>query len=318
MNPLQIQPFGMMTQQAPMGMMQQQAALPATLAPLTAQLLKDRKNAIRMVMKSVMVEGTHFGKVTSGANAKPSLWKAGAECLCTTFHLAPLCESRVVGDDLDAEWSYKFERYNQETREKFIDEGTCFGFFEVESICTMLGPNGNILARASARCSNRESKYRTQAMPETRNTVQKMSEKRAFVAATLMSTGASDIFTQDLEDLDLSGSGSPAAGNGGGAAIVSALSLKQKESAEKGGLAAGVHPQVVAYAVAHVSKAEVKEFMDTIFLKTPDRVEKIKAAFEPYAAVLRAKIQAEKDKAAAAATAAEAKPAETIDPKDVV
>lgn len=37
-------------------------------------------------------------------------------------------------------------------------------------------------------------------LPDQWNTVLKMAEKRALIAATLMATGASDVFTQDVED----------------------------------------------------------------------------------------------------------------------
>jgi len=77
---------------------------------------------------------------------------------------------------------------------------TCVGFFEVEATCTIQGPVGEILSRCSARCNNREAKYRSLSLFDIRNTVQKMAEKRAFVSAVLMATGASDIFTQDIED----------------------------------------------------------------------------------------------------------------------
>lgn len=39
------------------------------------------------------------------------------------------------------------------------------------------------------------------------NTVQKMAQKRAFVAVTLIGVNASEFFTQDIEDLDLIGNG---------------------------------------------------------------------------------------------------------------
>jgi hypothetical protein len=39
------------------------------------------------------------------------------------------------------------------------------------------------------------------------NTVQKMAQKRAFVAVTLIGVNASEFFTQDIEDLDMIGNG---------------------------------------------------------------------------------------------------------------
>jgi hypothetical protein len=141
-----------------------------------------------------MKEGTHYGTIPG--TPKPSLWKAGAEVLCMTFRLAPLLESRVTVDDPEAEWSYTSFK-----RDGSVVNGTCVGFFEVEASCTMQGPQSEVLSRCSARCNNREAKFRSLSMFEIRNTIQKMAEKRAFVSAVLMATGASDIFTQDLEDL---------------------------------------------------------------------------------------------------------------------
>jgi len=141
----------------------------------------------------VMKEGTHYGTIPG--TPKPSLWKAGAEVLCMTFRLAPLLDSRVTVDDPVGEWAYTGSR-----RDGTIVTGTCVGFFEVEATCTIQGPGSEILSRCSARCNNRENKYRSLSLFDIRNTVQKMAEKRAFVSAVLMATGASDIFTQDIED----------------------------------------------------------------------------------------------------------------------
>jgi hypothetical protein len=145
-------------------------------------------------MRGVMKEGTHYGTIPG--TPKPTLWKAGAEVLCMTFRLAPILDSHVVVDDLDSEWPYTATK-----RDGSIIQGTCIGFFEVEATCTIHGLQGEVLSRCSARCNNREAKYRALSPFEIRNTILKMAEKRAFVSAVLMATAASDIFTQDLEDL---------------------------------------------------------------------------------------------------------------------
>ena len=168
-------------------------ALPSVLPPFTVQEIRKRVSMVQSVMREVMKENTHFGTIPG--TPKPSLWKPGAEVLCLTFRLAPLLESRVVHDDPEIEWVY-----HQVKRDR-ISEGTTIGYFEVEASCTIQCIDGQVLSRCSARCSNRESKYRGLGLFEVRNTVQKMAEKRAFVSAVLMATGASDIFTQDLEDI---------------------------------------------------------------------------------------------------------------------
>ena len=167
--------------------------VPSAMPPFSVSDIRKRTHAIQEVMKGVMKEGTHFGTIPG--MPKPSLWKAGAEVLCMTFRLAPILESRVTVDDQDGEWAYTGSR-----RDGSIVAGICVGFFEVEASCTIQGLVGEILSRCSARCNNREAKYRSLSLFDIRNTVQKMAEKRAFVSAVLMATGASDIFTQDIED----------------------------------------------------------------------------------------------------------------------
>lgn len=168
-------------------------ALPSVLPPFTVQEIRKRVSMVQAVMREVMKENTHYGTIPG--TPKPSLWKAGAEVLCLVFRLAPLLKSHVAHDDADIEWVY-----HQIKRDR-VSEGTTVGYFEVEACCTIQSIEGQILSRCSARCSNREAKYRMLGLFEVRNTVQKMAEKRAFVSAVLMATGASDIFTQDLEDI---------------------------------------------------------------------------------------------------------------------
>lgn len=168
-------------------------SIPSAMPPFGVADIRKRTHALQEVMKGVMKEGTHYGTIPG--TPKPSLWKAGAEVLCMTFRLAPLLESRVTVDDPEAEWSYRGTK-----RDGSIVTGTCIGYFEVVASCTMQGLSGEVLSRCSARCNNREAKYRSLSLFDIRNTVQKMAEKRAFVSAVLMATGASDIFTQDIED----------------------------------------------------------------------------------------------------------------------
>jgi len=165
----------------------------SAMPPFSVSDIRKRTHAVQEIMRGVMKEGTHYGTIPG--TPKPSLWKAGAEVLCMTFRLAPLLESRVAVDDPEAEWSYTSFK-----RDGNIVTGTCIGYFEVEATCTIAGLNGETFSRCSARCCSREAKYRSLSLFDIRNTVLKMAEKRAFVSAVLMATGASDIFTQDLED----------------------------------------------------------------------------------------------------------------------
>ena len=156
--------------------------------------IRRRTQALQEVMRTIMKDGTHYG--TLPGMPKPALWKPGAEVLCLAFQLAPMLESRVAIDDPEAAWNYQGRR-----RDGVEVAGTCRGYFEVEAVCTIFGATGDALSRCSARCNNREAHYRNLGMFDLRNTILKMAEKRAFVSAVLMAAGASDLFTQDLEDL---------------------------------------------------------------------------------------------------------------------
>jgi hypothetical protein len=175
---------------------------------LTAADVRQHVNLIQQVMQGIMKEGTHFGTIPGCK--QPSLYKAGSEVLLTTFRISvePLVEDLSSGDDI---------RYRVKCKGVHQSTGIIVGF-------------------GVGECSTNEDKYKWrkavcteeyEATPETRrrikwangrngvytitqvrtepadlaNTVLKMAKKRAQIDLTLTSTGASDIFTQDIEDL---------------------------------------------------------------------------------------------------------------------
>lgn len=184
--------------------------------PLTKNEVIAQKRLIQEVMKSVMIgpteknpAGVHYG-IIPGCKL-PSLYKAGSEAILATFRIAV----NPIVEDLS---TYDCYRYRV----------TCQGVL----------PNGEIVGAGVGECSTDEDKYRWrsaivpaeyEATPEDRrrikyskptswnkegitqqvrtnpadlaNTVLKMAKKRAQIDLTLTSTGASDCFSQDLEDL---------------------------------------------------------------------------------------------------------------------
>lgn len=134
-----------------------------------------------------MIEGQHYG-IVPGCGNKPTLLKAGAEKLGFIFKLAP---SFVVTQ----------KDFNETHREYQI-------------LCTLNHiETGKLIAQGVGSASTMESKYRYRKDWQTKtrienpdiadqyNTVLKMAKKRAFVDATITATAASDIFTQDIEDI---------------------------------------------------------------------------------------------------------------------
>jgi hypothetical protein len=171
-------------------------------------VMQERGALIRQVMSNVLEEGKDYGRIPG--TDKPTLFKPGAEKLCLTFALGavqPNVEDLSTPDAVRYRVSVPIE-----------------------------AADGRILAVGIGEASTDEEKYRWkkpvcdeefQATPEhcrrvkwTRggssgayqvkqirtspadlaNTVLKMAHKRAFVAGTLLATGASSVFNQDLED----------------------------------------------------------------------------------------------------------------------
>lgn len=202
--------------------------------PLSVADIKKNINLLHNIMKEVMVEDKHYGKIP-GCGDKPCLLKPGAEKLSLTFRLHPIINN--VGDVLITQLPA--------------------GHINIEVFCHIMTSNGVEVATGIGSCSTMESKYRYRAgekkgtgkpvpkeywnlkkegkikeaqaligghgfspgkingewqiceigekmenpdIADTYNTVLKMAKKRAYVDGILSATCASDIFTQDVED----------------------------------------------------------------------------------------------------------------------
>ena len=192
----------------------------------SVSIVRDQTNEIQALMKSVLKDGTHFGKI-AGCGDKPTLLGAGAEKIALLFG-----------------WS---EQYSIDR----IDLGS--GHREYDITCTLSSrKSGEVIGQGIGLCSTMESKYRYRNVSDyevvdgsipkdyqqrkqyyrkngfgakkengswvwvkfndaqkvenpdiadTYNTVLKMAKKRALVDAVKTCSAASDIFTQDVEDM---------------------------------------------------------------------------------------------------------------------
>lgn len=191
-----------------------------------------RAKAINQVKSELMQESVHY--YTLGGNKKIkhadgteetvpqfSLGKPGAEMLQLAFGFSSEIQSTVSKDDPNARFTMTIgewiERPGSTRKEKVFREVAMTGAYEVTSLCSVYANDGRLLARASGSCNNGESAFRSTPYADAKNPVLKRSEKRAFVAAMLIAAGASDLFTQDLEDLEVTPAGQPshAAKDGG-------------------------------------------------------------------------------------------------------
>jgi len=183
-----------------------------------AQVIAQSQKVIE-VMRSVMKEDVHYGTIPGCP--KPCLYKPGAEKLGLTFRLSPRFE--IIEVDL-GNGHRKYDvvcRLTTIGSERFISEG-------VGSCSTMEGKYRFRSESTGQEVPKEYWKHRDSALlgghefspkkldgqwvivhrvehdnpADYYNTCAKMAAKRAHVAAILLATAASDVFTQDVEDYD--------------------------------------------------------------------------------------------------------------------
>jgi hypothetical protein len=216
--------------------------------------------AIQQVMRSLMKPGVHYGvipgteKTDKDGNdiSKPSLFQPGADKLCLLFRLRPEYETTITATDdfigvtttcrlvhivTGENWgegmgsaNAREERYRRQALAKLCpqckkatvfkskDEGGGWFCWRKKDGCgrTFQGKEAAAIEGQTAQLNNDK-------IWDLHNTILKMANKRARVAAVLSATAASDIFTQDLEDLLDEGDevadvaeGQPTSGGNGG------------------------------------------------------------------------------------------------------
>lgn len=187
----------------------------AIMPVLDLHLAATRRQAVVDFAGRMMKAGTDYGKIP-GTGDKPTLLKPGAEKLASLFGLSPQF------DILEREMDWTGEGHGGEP------------FFYVQYRCTLT--RGELVAgQGVGSCNSWEKKYRyrtvypNKATPEEKehgrletrggrngtyqvyvvknpdpadvvNTIDKMAQKRALVAAVLIAVNASELFTQDIED----------------------------------------------------------------------------------------------------------------------
>jgi hypothetical protein len=135
----------------------------------------DKIHAFQQVIQQAVKPGHDIG-IIPGTN-KPTLLKPGAEKIVMMMGLASRYEIMDKVEDYDK------------------------GFFSYNIRCT-LSRQGMDICEGVGNCNSRESKYVKADPYSIANTILKMAKKRAYVDAALSVASLSDIFTQDLEDME--------------------------------------------------------------------------------------------------------------------
>lgn len=169
---------------------------PPLLQMIDLAALKARHDQIGELMKSILRPGVDYISIDG---ERPCLRKAGAETLCAAFSLAPSLSSITTEDDVVRVVQVWDTEYVGRRKTRVPTDAQIRGRFEALSTCRILCGD-RFLGQASGSCSSLERQYLRQDQYDLRNTIIKMAEKRALVAAVLIVTGASRVFTQDLDD----------------------------------------------------------------------------------------------------------------------
>ena len=199
---------------------------------LSVQQVLGQVALIQQIMHAAMKEGEHYGRIP-GCGDKPTLLKPGAEKLCLTFRLAPTYdveeravdrghrEYRVqcaltsilggtfigqgVGICSTMEGKYRYRQGAAEPTDKPVPRA----YWDVRQedpakAQELIGGKGFTVKKVDGKgwmIAKGGEKVEHDNPADHYNTVLKMAKKRALVDAVLTATAASDIFTQDLEDI---------------------------------------------------------------------------------------------------------------------
>ena len=188
---------------------------------LTVEEAQKQVDLIKLHMARNLVDGKHYGTIP-GCGDKPSLFKPGAEMLFMIFQFSPKFHTEVFAmpndhreyrsrcevfhrptgalvasanascSTMEAKYRYRTENTWKEVPAKYWDSR-----------------DNTLLGGSTFKPKKVKSKwYITQQVEHSNpadyyNTCLKMSEKRSAVATALFGTGASFLFTQDIEDMNI-------------------------------------------------------------------------------------------------------------------
>lgn len=153
-----------------------ESALSVNFTATAVAELSNQRKMLRQFISSQLKAGVDYGIIPG--TKKPTLYKPGAEKLANLFHLG----SRIVNTEREFDRKENFAMFT----------------YTVEVFHL---PTGKVISQCQGSANSQEKKYKTRPAMDVVNTLQKMAQKRAFVGAIIAATGASDFFTQDLEDL---------------------------------------------------------------------------------------------------------------------
>jgi len=196
---------------------------------LTPEELVKRHKQMTELITVALQKDTDYGLIPG--THKPTLLKPGAERISVAFGAYP--KYQIVEEEIDYDrittvtqtrWTNTNEKPSKETAAKLkaagqgrwhktngswawqvptgTEEVKIPGLYRYLIQCSLISrKTGTEIGYGLASCSSLEPKYSSRPH-SSENTILKMAEKRAFVAAVLNTFGLSDRYTQDVEDFN--------------------------------------------------------------------------------------------------------------------
>lgn len=207
-------------------------------AELSVDDVINQVGKIQTLMKSVMKKDEHYGVIPG--TQKPTLLKAGAEKLGFIFRLVPKFDikrsdfekghreyeiiaslyhqqtdvfvAQGVGSCSTMETKYRYRHEEKPTGQKVPKEYWDLKDSNFKKAKELIGGNGFKVSKVNGNWEI-VSRLRIENpdIADVYNTVLKMAKKRAHIDAMITACAASDIFTQDLEDLEVTATAPPKA-----------------------------------------------------------------------------------------------------------
>ena len=200
---------------------------------LSVEEVVARIHKVHQAMEKAMVQDHHYGVIPG--TKKPTLLKPGAELLNVMFRLDPQYATDTLRDGDHITITSTCTLWHIPTGQRVgSGQGSCstreskYAWRESQRLCPECGKpaivkgkdeygGGWLCFKKKEGCgakfkagdavieAQQTGRVPNPDLPDTYNTVLKMANKRSLVAAVLNVTAASDIFTQDLEDIEPAG-----------------------------------------------------------------------------------------------------------------
>jgi hypothetical protein len=143
--------------------------------------LQTQRGQLKEFVAKCLVKDVDYGLIPG--TFKDSLFKPGAEKIANLFKLG----SRIVHSEKEINLEKNWAMFTHKVE-----------LFHI--------PTGAVVSQCEGSSNSQEKKNRSKPIADQLNPLSKMAQKRAYVGAVIIATGASDFFTQDVEDMDLGSS----------------------------------------------------------------------------------------------------------------